>query len=476
MKKYLLLLLICFITSSLYAQFYTYNWSGQIFGANETQSKRFVIGRVYYNTIHWGTFATIKFELTSRYFSSGRLEYIVQNEQSGARIYCISAYGKLTPFTRMSLGLPVSTGTFYAGGENMYRDIYLDADYYTQWLLKAEAVANFQMDRYSINGDEYALATLFSSPQASNISSNQGDVKSVEMVSGNNNVSVPESLGIGLLNPENKLDVRIATTDGQNGPILSSYPIASFINNGSTGGKRGLQIGAPTGSIVSPVFLKVTGTSNRFAILNENNQEQFTLLGDGRMGIGIHEPKVKFHLHESISPDAYIHLTNQTTGMALGDGLEISSNGDLGANIWNYESGYLRFATGNTERMRISAGGYLGIGTSNPSELLTVNGNIKAKKLIVSQAGWPDYVFAPQYELKPLSAVESFIKKYKHLPDVPTEEQISENGLNVGDTQVLLLRKIEELTLYVIELKKELAKKQDKTVTKKNRSKLKNLK
>lgn len=380
MKKYLLLLLICFITSSLYAQFYTYNWSGQIFGANETQSKRFVIGRVYYNTIHWGTFATIKFELTSRYFSSGRLEYIVQNEQSGARIYCISAFGKLTPFTRMSLGLPVSTGTFYAGGENMYRDIYLDADYYTQWLLKAEAVANFQMDRYSINGDEYALATLFSSPQVSNISSNQGDVKSVEMVSGNNNLSVPESLGIGLLNPENKLDVRIATTDGQSGPIASSFPIASFINSSSSGGMRGLQIGAPTGSIVSPVFLKVTGTSNRFAILNESNQEQLTLLGSGKMGIGI----------------------------------------------------------------------------VNPSELLTVNGNIKAKKLIVIQTGWPDYVFSSHYNLKTLADLEIFIKKYKHLPDVPTEKQISENGLNVGDTQVLLLRKIEELTLYLIKQNKKL--------------------
>jgi len=98
----------------------------------------------------------------------------------------------------------------------------------------------------------------------------------------------------------------------------------------------------------------------------------------------------------------------------------------------------------------------VGIGTASPSEKLSVNGNIRSKKLIVTQTGWSDYVFDKEYKLRSLKNLEAFINQNKHLPDVPSAKEVAENGIDVGDNQALLLQKIEELTLYVIEQDKKM--------------------
>jgi hypothetical protein len=94
--------------------------------------------------------------------------------------------------------------------------------------------------------------------------------------------------------------------------------------------------------------------------------------------------------------------------------------------------------------------GNIGIGTTDPKEKLSVNGNIRTKKLIVTQTGWPDYVFSTNYKLRSLHSLEAFINKNKHLPDVPSDKEVEKAGVDVGATQAALLKKIEELTLYVI--------------------------
>jgi hypothetical protein len=102
----------------------------------------------------------------------------------------------------------------------------------------------------------------------------------------------------------------------------------------------------------------------------------------------------------------------------------------------------------------------VGSGTVENSEgwnkVCQVNGGVKARKVVVDQQTWADYVFDSTYRLLPLAEVEQFIAKNKHLPDVPSAEEVSKNGTDLGDTQALLLKKIEELTIYVIELKKQL--------------------
>jgi hypothetical protein len=92
---------------------------------------------------------------------------------------------------------------------------------------------------------------------------------------------------------------------------------------------------------------------------------------------------------------------------------------------------------------------------NDPRNKFLVNGNIVATKVKVTQTGWPDYVFEEKYPLLPLSELSQFVKSNKHLPEIPTEKEISENGLDLGDMNALLLKKVEELTLYVINLQKQ---------------------
>ncbi|GHE56694.1 hypothetical protein [Roseivirga thermotolerans] len=97
----------------------------------------------------------------------------------------------------------------------------------------------------------------------------------------------------------------------------------------------------------------------------------------------------------------------------------------------------------------------VGIGTTSPSEKLEVNGTIRSKKVKVEASPWPDYVFSSDYKLRPLKELEQFVQQNQHLPEVPSAKEIEINGQDLGDIQAVLLKKIEELTLYLIDENKE---------------------
>ncbi len=99
--------------------------------------------------------------------------------------------------------------------------------------------------------------------------------------------------------------------------------------------------------------------------------------------------------------------------------------------------------------------GNVGIGTDNPTYKLSVLGNIRATEVVV-ETGWADYVFNNKYKLKPLNEVEEFIKQNNHLPGIPSAAEVEKNGLHLGDTQKKMMEKIEELTLYIIQLNKRI--------------------
>jgi hypothetical protein len=137
-------------------------------------------------------------------------------------------------------------------------------------------------------------------------------------------------------------------------------------------------------------------------------------------------------------------------------------------------------ATGRMNRLlTIERGGNVGIGITNPKEKLhvngkaifgtagietgthtnyavAVNGKLVATEVIVTMDGWPDYVFEENYNLPTLNEVETHIKAKKHLPGIPSANEVITNGANIGEVQVKLLQKIEELTLYLIEQDKKI--------------------
>jgi len=100
--------------------------------------------------------------------------------------------------------------------------------------------------------------------------------------------------------------------------------------------------------------------------------------------------------------------------------------------------------------------GDVAIGTTTPGPYkLTVEGTIGARRMKVMQGTWADFVFQPEYKLPTLAEVEGYIKVNRHLPDVPSAEEVEKDGLDLGEMNKRLLQKVEELTLYLIELKKE---------------------
>jgi len=128
--------------------------------------------------------------------------------------------------------------------------------------------------------------------------------------------------------------------------------------------------------------------------------------------------------------------------------------------------------------LAIDSNGRLGIGTQVPTAPLHVTGNVVfGSSAIIPATGykvsidgkviceelrvqlntvWPDYVFAKNYRLRPLSELENFILQNNHLPNVPSAKEVERSGFDVGDMNKRLLEKVEELTLYIIQLKKEI--------------------
>ena len=130
---------------------------------------------------------------------------------------------------------------------------------------------------------------------------------------------------------------------------------------------------------------------------------------------------------------ALVHLQN--------DELHINFNGDFeGGTVIQGSKTYF---TGN-----------VGIGKSDPQNKLSVNGTIWAKEVKVSLTDAADWVFEADYKLQPLAEVEAFIKRNKHLPEMPSADEFRANDMKVSEMTNKLLQKIEELTLYTIEQEK----------------------
>jgi hypothetical protein len=232
------------------------------------------------------------------------------------------------------------------------------------------------------------------------------------------------------------------------------------------------------------------GTDNNVAL----KAERMRIDANGNVGIGTSTPQLKLHIAiDGSSTTSYPSISTSDIGLMLqnknstNNNLNILSFGDASAwgvahigTITNHtnHSGKLFFATrpagsGPTQRLLIDENGNVGIGTTNPNQKLTVNGTIYGKEVKVDlSVPGPDYVFDKDYQLTSLEDIKTYIDQHKHLPEVPSAAAMEANGINLGEMNMLLLKKVEELTLYMIEQNKEITmlKKENNEIRKEMRT------
>jgi hypothetical protein len=226
--------------------------------------------------------------------------------------------------------------------------------------------------------------------------------------------------------------------------------VLSGSGNLGIGGESGLSrlyVEASTGSTTYPSMLKGlvvkdgdNNTASDFEIQDFTGAIKFLVDDYGLVGINNDSPLGRLTVESQSG--VFGNFTSTEKGLVIKDGAYNS------ANDFEIQS------NGGTMKFVVNDDGYVGIGTANPTHTLSVNGTIRAKEVIVN-TGWSDFVFEKDYKLMPFHSLEKYIKDNKHLPDIPFASEVENNGISIGEMDSKLLQKIEELTLYMIELNKK---------------------
>ncbi len=202
----------------------------------------------------------------------------------------------------------------------------------------------------------------------------------------------------------------------------------------------------------------------------------------GNVGIGTLSPIAPFHLERTAPGLSAVQRMIRDGAAAAGIAFDKAGTGETAAGPNDFMGAFLgRLHDGNTYQasaaVRFQAAGDISAGVA-PGQIifqtrdvtgpirtamllsregnLYLDGKITASEVEVKLDVWPDFVFADDYELMSLYEVENYIKQNRHLPNLPSEAQVLENGVNVGEMTSVLLQKVEELTLHIIELNKRI--------------------
>lgn len=185
------------------------------------------------------------------------------------------------------------------------------------------------------------------------------------------------------------------------------------------------------------------------------NTSGSSYLNGGNVGIGTSTPGAQLHIYSPSSANVQVQSAGSKSFARIWYITDHPTLWNVGARNDNGQLGGFSFESNGSgywqSKLFITPAGNVGIGTITPQSKLAVNGTVTAREVVVTATGWADYVFQPDYRLRPLREVRDYIQSHRHLPDIPSEAEVKANGVSVGEMQAKLLAKIEELTLHLIQ-------------------------
>lgn len=273
------------------------------------------------------------------------------------------------------------------------------------------------------------------------------------------------NVGIGTTTPEASLDVASGNIRVTGTGLTAALDLTPFSPSGNDPGAR-IQATDDGGfGAHIDIFTKPSGAVTNPLIYRMRVQS------DGNVGIGTTTPGSLLQVGSYVgAADRYITVATQggntqRSGIRLrhyneDNGYTIESDergGTLGLNILDHQGS----AAGASVLFIQKGSGNVGIGTTTPQSKLAVNGKITSKEVDITVSGFPDYVFREGYELMPLGEVKRYINEHGRLPKMPSEADVLANGLSLGAMNVLLVEKVEELTLQMIASEEQMAAMRD---------------